>query len=136
LEAIRQPDAHHSEMQQVGVNPHQGGLLATMLRGGGREGGSDLPAQGASRPQASGLVEEAGHLRRHAAIARTSADDDCVVIDEFVDLRDRCLLVELVAGCDGNALGNEFWYPPDVYRSAGCASAFRDRFGHLFDMSV
>src|SRR5690606_12996988 len=123
-------------MQQVGMDPHQGGFLATMLCGGGREGGSDLPVQSALRPQAAGLVEEAGHLRRHAAIARTSADDDRVVIDEFVDLRDRCPLVELVAVLDGIALGNEVWYAPDVYRSAGCASAFRGRFGHLFDMSV
>ncbi len=67
-----------------------------MLGRGRGEGAADFAVQRALGPEASGLVEEIGHLRRHPAKTSAGADDDCIVIGEVLDLRDRRGLIEFV----------------------------------------
>src|SRR5437763_16500897 len=61
--AVVEADDRHAEMQQVGDDREQRGLLATMLRGRRGEGAPDLAMQRAFHPEATGLVEEVRHLR-------------------------------------------------------------------------
>src|SRR4051812_18581190 len=60
--AVIEADDGHAEVQQVGDDRKQRGLLAAMLRGGRGEGAADLAVQGALGPEAAGLIEEVRHL--------------------------------------------------------------------------
>ena len=100
------------------------------------EGAADLAVQRALRPEAAGLVEEVRHLRRHAAEAGAGADDDGVVIGEFVDLRDRRGLVELVVRRFRDIRRHQFGHPLDVDRGAGFARAFGNGIRHRLDVAV
>src|SRR5690606_10545372 len=102
LEAVGQADRDQSEVHQVGKDGEQGHFLSAVLGCGRGECTADLPIEGTRCPQAATLVEEIGHLRRHAAETRAAADDDRVVLRQVRHLRDRGRLVELVArvACD------------------------------------
>src|SRR6267143_1012309 len=56
--AVIQPDHDHAEMQEVGDDREQRGLLAAVLGRGRRKGGADLAVQRALHPEPAGLVEE------------------------------------------------------------------------------
>src|SRR5712671_1547766 len=94
--AIVQTHDYHSEMQQVGDDREQGGLLAAMLCRGRREGAADLAVQGSTHPKPAGLVKEVGHLRIETAEPRAGAHNKGVVIGEVFDLCHRSSLVELI----------------------------------------
>jgi len=64
------------------------------------------------------------------------ADDDCVVIDEFVGPSNGSGLVELEIVCLGDILRHQFGYTLHGSRSAYLASTIRDRVSHRFDMAV
>src|SRR5258708_13992355 len=95
-EAIVKADDRHAKGQEIGDDREQRGLLAAVLGRGGGESAADLAVQGALGPEAAGLIEEIGHLRRHPAEAGAGADDDSVVIDEFFDLCYGGGLIDLV----------------------------------------
>src|SRR5467141_11467 len=62
-EAVIQPDYGQAEMQEVGDDREQRGLLAAVLGRGRAKGAADLAVQRAFHPEAAGLVEEVRHLR-------------------------------------------------------------------------
>jgi hypothetical protein len=135
-EAVVEADDHHAEVQQVGDDREQGGLLAAVLGGGRGEGPADLAVQRAARPQAAGLVEERRHLRGHAAKARAGADDDRVVVGQLVDGGDRGFLVELEVGALATSRRHGFRHALDVDGRAGFAGAFGHGLGHRLDVAV
>ena len=57
-------------------------------------------------PQAARLVEEVLHLRGHVAVAGRRAEDDGVVIGQFVDAGDRRGLVDLEVDLPGDFVGH------------------------------
>src|SRR6202048_5456224 len=59
--AVIQADDGHAEMQKVGNDGEQRGLLAAMLSRGRSEGAADLAVQRAFHPEAAGLFEEISH---------------------------------------------------------------------------
>src|ERR1700687_5013619 len=61
--AVIQADDGHAEMQQVGDDRKQRGLLAAVLARGRGEGAAALAVPRAFHPEAAGLVEEVRHLR-------------------------------------------------------------------------
>src|SRR6266404_6590597 len=61
--AVVQPDDDHAEMQEVGDDREQRGLLAAVLGRGRAKGAADLAVQRAFHPEAAGLVEEVRYLR-------------------------------------------------------------------------
>jgi hypothetical protein len=107
-----------------------------MLGRGRGEGAADLAVQGALRPEAAGLVEEVGHLRRHAAEAGAGADDNGVVIGELFDPGDRGSLIKLVVGGFGDRFGHQLRHALDVDGGAGFTGALGDRVCHGLDVTV
>src|SRR3712207_1034989 len=75
LERVGQANHHHAEVQQVGDEREQRGLLTAMLGGSGGEGRADLAVQRTARPEAAGPVEERGHLGREASVAGAGPDN-------------------------------------------------------------
>src|ERR1700676_4199426 len=61
--AVIKPDNGQAEMQEVGNDREQRGLLAAVLGRGRAESAADLSVQRAFHPEAAGLVEEVRHLR-------------------------------------------------------------------------
>src|SRR5260221_572006 len=95
LMTIRQTDDDQAKVHKVGDDGEQCHLLTTMLGSGRGKGGSHFAVQGPTHPEAAGPVEEGGHLRRDAAVARTGAADDCIVVLQVGDRGDRGLLIWL-----------------------------------------
>ncbi len=136
LEAVRQADDDHPEVQQVGDDREQRYLLPAMLGRGRREGAADLAVERASHPQPASLVEEGRHLRRHATEARRCADNDGVVVRQLVDAGQRRGLVELEVRRLGGCLGRGFGNTLEVDAGAGRARALGDGGGHRLDVAV
>jgi hypothetical protein len=122
-------------VHQYDVKRYEGGFLSAMLAGGRGKDGTDFADQLVLGPQVSCLVNEALHLRRHVAIARGGAEDDCVVLEKIVDPGNRSDLVELVTGGLRLHAGHKFRHPLDVDLGAGDARPFGLCFGHPFDMA-
>ncbi|MNT30844.1 hypothetical protein D3C72_1666560 [compost metagenome] len=136
LESIGQADNGHAVVQEGGDEAENGGFLAAVLGGGRREGRADFADQLATEPQATGLVPEIAHLRRHRAETRAGADDDRIVIRQFVHRRHRSRLVQLEVGGLGNLFRNEFGNALDHGFRAGRLHALGNRIGHFLDMAV
>ncbi len=135
--AIIEADDHHAEVQQVGDDREEGGLLAAVLGGGRAERRADLAVEGAGGPESAGLVEEVGHLRGHPPEPGAHADDDRVVVGEILDRGDGRALVQLVIGGAGDLFRHELGDALDVHLGAlDGAGAFGDRFGHGLDMAI
>ncbi len=79
---------------------------------------------------------EARHLARHPAEPCAGANDDCVIVFEFVDSRDFGLLVELEMRCLCNFKRRGFWNAADGDVCPGVTRAFGDSFGHGFKVAV
>jgi len=60
-----------------------------MLGGRRGEGAADRAVQRAAGPEAARLVEEVRHLRRHPTEPGAGADDERIVVQQFVDRGDR-----------------------------------------------
>src|ERR1700675_724330 len=106
-------------MQEIGDRRKQVHFLAAMLAGGRAERGAYLAVECALCPQPTSLVEKRGHLRGHSAKPRRSADDECVIVSEILDLGDGRGLVELEMRSLGYLLGRGFWNAPDIDGGAG-----------------
>ena len=87
-------------------------------------------------PKAAGLVREIAHLRGDRAEAGAGADDDRVIVRQFVDGGDRSRLVDLVIGSLGDVFRNQFRHALDGDLGTGRLRAFGDGIGHGFDMAV
>jgi len=103
--AVVEADNHHAEMQKIGDDREQRGLLPAMLCGGRRKRAADFAVERTAHPQPTRLIEEIGHLRRQAAEPGARADDDGVVVREILDLGDRGGLVQLVMRFARDILG-------------------------------
>jgi hypothetical protein len=123
-------------VKQVCNDREKRGFLAAVLGRGRGEGGADLAVQGAARPQAARLVEEGRHLRRHASVAGRRADDDGVVVGQFVDGGDRRLLVELEVRRARDVFGHRFGHPLEFHRRPSGAGAVGHRLRHLLDVAI
>jgi hypothetical protein len=84
----------------------------------------------------AGLIQEAGHPRRHAAEACAGDDDNGIIFGEFLDIGDRHGLVQLEMVGLGDSLRHEFGRPLDIDRCTGTGCALADRLGHRFDMTI
>src|SRR5258707_12111677 len=93
--AIRQTDDNHAKMHQVRDDRKKRGFLPTMLGGSRGERTTNLAVQCATHPQTTGLIEERGHLRRHASITGAGTPDDRIVVLEIGDRCNRSRLVRL-----------------------------------------
>ncbi len=93
--------------------------------------------QGARGPQAASAVPEGAHLAGHIAEARRRADQDSVVLRQYVR---RCFWGRLIGFSAhlGETLGvHGFRHAPDVdFDARNAARAFRYRIRHGFDMSI
>src|ERR1044072_4484530 len=76
LEAIVEPDDGQAEVQQVGDDREERGLLPAMLGRGRGERAADLAVERAGDPQPAGAVPEARHLARHPPEARPRGHDE------------------------------------------------------------
>src|ERR1700754_2712054 len=65
LETVGQAHRNQTQMKQVGNDREKGRFLTAVLGRRRGEGTADLAVERATRPQRTGLVEEAGHLRGH-----------------------------------------------------------------------
>ena len=86
-----------------------GGFVAAMLGAGGSEHRAYLAHQLALRPEAAGLVEEGAHLAGHVAEAGRAAEDDGVVVGQFLDGGDR--MFEIGLGTDAGQGLQRSWFP-------------------------
>ena len=73
---------------------------------------------------------------RFVTLASGFADDDRVVIGEFVDFGDRRGLIDLVVGGLGDIGRHQFGHALDVDGGAGFACAFGDSIRHRFNVAV
>ena len=120
----------------VGMKREDGGFVAAARAGAGKDAG-DLADERAAHPQAAGLVEKIAHLRRHIAEARRRAEDDGVVVAEFLGRSDGRRLVNLRAVFFRDLFRHEFRHALERHFDAvNGARAFRDGFGHGFDVAV
>jgi len=93
---VGQPGVDHAVVQQSRDEREDGGFVAATDAGAGKNAG-DLANERAAHPQAAGLVEKIAHLRRHVAEARRRAEDDGVIVAEFLGRSDGRRLVNLRA---------------------------------------
>src|SRR5260221_6495364 len=124
-------------MQQSGVERGDGGFLAAMLRAGRGKDAADLADQGTLHPQATGLIEEAAHLRGHVAETGRRAENDRIILGEFIDRGDRGLLVELEISGLCNLRRNRFRYALDGDAGTGNGlGTVSNGLSHFLDMTI
>src|SRR5665647_163157 len=107
-----------------------------MLRCCGREGATYFAVQGPTRPQATSLFQEAGHLRWHASEAGWRTHNNGIVAGKFVDGRDGCGLIEFEMSRLGDFQRNGFGHALEVDRGTSGACSFSNCLCHGLDMAV
>src|SRR5471030_1579997 len=92
--------------------------------------------QSAAGPQPPRLVEEGCHLRGYAAVAGRCANDDGVVVRQFVDCSNWRLLVQFEVAALSDCLRHRLRHPLDLHTCAAGARAFRHCASHLLDVAI
>src|SRR5699024_5474361 len=96
-----------------------------------------LAYQGAIGPQTAGLIEKVAHLSGHVAEARRGAEDDGIVIGQFLGSGDRSLLVPLAACTLAEFFIHRVRDPLYGYLDAiTAARTFGDAVCHGLDMAI
>lgn len=91
----------------------------------------------ASVYQAAGLIEERGHLARHAAEAGRGADHQAVVLGQRIDAGNQLVAVVFdETGGLGDFRRGSFRDAAHIAFVAGAPHAFGDGLSHLRDMAV
>ncbi len=78
LESIRQPNDHHSMMEQGSMKTEYGRFLAAMLGRGAGEHTADFSHKLPFRPQLPGGVEELAHLTAHIPEPGRGLEDNSI----------------------------------------------------------
>ena len=86
-------------------------------------------------PEPTGLIEEVAHLRCHVAETGRGADNDGIIVDQFVDGRDLGRLIALVPRVVGHRIGNQLGNSLNRNEGTRLAGPFRHGIGHRLDMA-